>query len=259
LKFPTENQGTGKESRFQPFLFAIASECSYFFHVGLKSSCPANPLTIKTSMNHSIAIFVIGVFGAGSASPWGCGTCDKHTCPTLTAPCPPPPIVWEEKIITMYRPELKAHDVKDSVDQIYLHPEPCKEKYEVPELVKVPQTKKVCIPKLVPHEIVREVCCTRYVTEKVTDPCTGCVKTIIKTVPDVRKVVQTVYDIETVEQEVPIIKYCLKTEEKERTVAHLNADIKPMDIVRRSYSLELVPFQVKVRVPVCPEPSAPCK
>jgi hypothetical protein len=159
----------------------------------------------------------------------------------------------------MYRPELKAHDIKDTVDQIYLHPEPCKERYEVPELVPIPQTKKVCIPKLVPHQIVREVCCTRTVTETVKDPCTGCAKTVIKTVPDIRKVVQTVYDVETVEQEIPIVKYCLKTEEKERNVAHLIGDIKPMDIIRRSYSLELVPFQMKVKVPVCAESPASCK
>jgi hypothetical protein len=175
------------------------------------------------------------------------------------APCPPPPVVWEERTITMYRPELKPHDVKDTVDQLYLHPEPCKQKYEVPELVKVPEIKKVCIPKLVPHQIVREVCCTRTIAETIHDPCTGCAKTVIKTVPDVKKVVQTVYDIETVEQEVPVVRYVLKVEEKERMVGHLIGEIKPMEIIRRSYSLELVPFQMKVRVPVCVEALAPCK
>ena len=176
-----------------------------------------------------------------------------------SAPCPPPPVVWEERTITMYRPELKPHDVKDTVDQLYLHPEPCKQKYEVPELVKVPEIKKVCIPKLVPHQMVREVCCTRTIAETVHDPCTGCAKTVIKTVPDVKKVVQTVYDIETVEQEVPVVRYVLKVEEKERMVGHLIGEIKPMEIIRRSYSLELVPFQMKVKVPVCVEAPAPCK
>jgi hypothetical protein len=209
-------------------------------------------------MKHSLAMFIIGALVAGSVFGGEPPPCDKPACPPAPAPCPPPPIVWEEKTITMYRPELKAHDVKDQVDQLYLHPESCKEKYEVPELVPVPQTKKVCIPKLVPHEIVREVCCIRTIAEKVIDPCTGCAKTVLKTVPDVKKVVQTVFDIETVEQEVPITMYCLKTEVKEREVAHLIGEIKPMDIVRRSYSLELVPFQVKVKVPVCPEPSPQC-
>jgi hypothetical protein len=77
---------------------------------------------------------------------------------------------------------------------------------------------------------------------------------VIKTVPDVKKVVQTVFDIETVEQEVPVVQFDLKTEEKERLVGHFIGEIKPMEIARRTYTLELVPFQVKVKVPVCPEP-----
>jgi hypothetical protein len=205
------------------------------------------------------AFIFIGTLGVSSVQSWEPRACDKGACPMPTAPCPPPPVVWVEKAITMYRPELKPHDVKDTVDQLYLHPEPCKQKYEVPELVKVPDIKKVCIPKLVPHQIVREVCCTRTVCETVTDPCTGCAKTIIKTVPDVKKVVQTVFDIETVEQEVPIVRYDLKVEEKERMVGHLIGEIKPMEIVRRSYTLELVPFQMKVKVPVCVEAPAPDK
>jgi len=210
-------------------------------------------------MKQFLALFVIGTPFATQIQAWEPRPCDKAPCPSVAAPCPPPPIVWEEKTITMYRPELKAHDVKDKVDQLYLHPEPCKQKYEVPELVPVPQTKKVCIPKLVPHEVVREVCCTRTVAETIKDPCTGCAKTVIKIVPDVKKIVQTVYDIEAIEQEVPIVKYCLKTVEKERDVAHLIGEIKPMEIIRRSYSLELVPFEVKVRVQVCLETPAPCK
>jgi hypothetical protein len=210
-------------------------------------------------MKHFLAMVLFGTIGVAEIQAWGPRPCDKPACPAATTPCPPPPIVWEEKTITMYRPELKAHDVKDTVDQIYLHPEACKEKYEVPELVPVPQTKKVCIPKLVPRQVIREICCTKTVTETVTDPCTGCAKTVIKTVPDMKKVVHTVYDIETVEQEVPIVKYCLKTEVKERNVNHLIGEVKPMDIIRRSYSLDLVPFQVKVKVPVCVETAAPCK
>src|SRR5713226_3625994 len=152
-----------------------------------------------------LATVSIGVVSAQAGEPV---PCDKGVCPAPPAPPPPPTFTYVEKTITMYRPELKPHDVKDTVDQLYLHPEPCKEKYLVPELVPVPKTKKVCIPKLVPHQVEREVCCTRTVCETVKDPCTGCAKTVIKTVPDVKKVVQTVYDIETVEQEVPIVKYC---------------------------------------------------
>ena len=156
----------------------------------------------------------------------------------------------------MYRPELKSHDVKDTVDQLYLHPEPCKEKYLVPELVPVPQTKKVCIPKLVPHQVEREVCYNRTVAETVID-CNGCPRTLLKIVPDVKKVVQTIFDVEMIEQEVPITTYGLKVEEKERAVAHLIGEVKPMDIIRRSYSLELVPYQVRVKVPVCETPVPP--
>lgn len=155
----------------------------------------------------------------------------------------------------MYRPELKSHDFKDTVDQLYLKPAPCTEKYLVPELVPIPQTKKVCIPKLVPHCVEREVCYNRTVAETVID-CNGCAKTLLKVVPDVKKVVQTVFDVEYIEQEVPITTFDIKVEEKERAVAHLIGEVKPMDIVRRSYSLDLVPYQVKVKVPVC-VPSPP--
>jgi hypothetical protein len=156
----------------------------------------------------------------------------------------------------MYRPELKSHDFKDTVDQLYLKPAPCTEKYFVPELVPIPQTKTVCIPKLVPHQIEREVCYNRTVAETVID-CNGCAKTLLKTVPHVKRVVQTVFDVEYITQEVPITTYDIKVGEKERAVAHLIGEVKPMDIVRRSYSLELVPYQVKVKVPVCipPPPS----
>ena len=84
----------------------------------------------------------------------------------------------------------------------------------------------------------------------------GCARTLLKTVPDVKKVVQTVYDVEYITQEVPITTYDIKVEEKERAVAHLIGEVKPMDIVRRSYSLELVPYQVRVKVPVCIPPGA---
>ena len=157
----------------------------------------------------------------------------------------------------MYRPELKSHDVKDTVDQLYLRPAPCTEKYLVPELVPIPQTKKVCIPKLVPHQVVREVCYTRTVAETVID-CNGCARTLLKTVPDVKKVVQTIFDVEMIDQEVPITTYGMKVEEKERAVATLIGEIRPMDIIRRSYSLELVPYQVKVKVPVCVETPPTC-
>jgi hypothetical protein len=210
-------------------------------------------------MKHLFAIFFLPMFGIGETHAGDPRPCDKPPCPPIAAPCPPPPIVWEEKVITMYRPELKPHDVKETVDQLYLNPVLHKETILVPELVPVPQTKKVCIPKLVPRQVVQEVCCTKIVTETVTDPCTGCLKTICKTVPAVKQVVRTVYDIEMLEQEVPITKYCLKTEEKPIDVRQFVGEIKPMDLIRRSYSLELVPFQVKVKVPVCPEGPLPCK
>jgi hypothetical protein len=161
----------------------------------------------------------------------------------------------------MYRPELRPHDFKDTVEQLNLHRETTMERYLVPELVPVPQIKKMCIPRLVPRQVVTEVCRNKYVMERVIDPCTGCAKTVCKTVPEVKTVVQTVYDVETVEQEVPVTTYDLRTLEKERPVAHLVGETKPMDIVRRSYSLELVPYQVKVKIPVCAEPAAPpaCK
>jgi hypothetical protein len=208
-------------------------------------------------MKKLLAACLIATVGGVAAQAEG-PPCEKPGCPAAPAPCPPPPpITWVEKTITMYRPELKSHDVKDTVDQLYLKPAPCTEKYLVPELVPIPQTKKVCIPKLVPHQIEREVCYTRTVAETVTD-CNGCAKTVLKMVPAVKKVVQTVFDIEYVEQEVPVTTYDMKVEEKERAVAHLIGEIKPMDIIRRSYSLELVPYQVKVKVPVCAQVPPTC-
>jgi hypothetical protein len=209
-------------------------------------------------MKKFCAVCLIAIFG-GAAAQAEETPCEKHACPAAPAPCPPPPpqITWVEKTITMYRPELKSHDVKDTVDQLYLRPAPCTEKYLVPELVPIPQTKKVCIPKLVPHQVVREVCYTRTVAETVID-CNGCARTLLKTVPDVKKVVQTIFDVEMIDQEVPITTYGMKVEEKERAVATLIGEIRPMDIIRRSYSLELVPYQVKVKVPVCVETPQTC-
>ena len=224
---------------------------------------PGEVISFRSIMKHLLAWSAIVGLGIGiglvQAAEEGAG-CDKGVCAPPPAPClppPPPKITYVEKTITMYRPELKHHDVKDTVDQLYLHPEPCKEKYMVPELVPVPQTKKVCIPKLVPHQIEREVCYNRTVAETVCD-CNGCPRTVLKIVPDVKKVVQTIFDVEMIEQEVPITTYDLKVEEKERAVAHLIGEVKPMDIIRRSYSLELVPYQVKVKVPVCVEAPAAC-
>jgi len=207
-------------------------------------------------MKHLLALLATASIGILSVQAEEPRPCDKGVCPAPPAPPPPPKITYVEKTIAMYRPELKPHDVKDTVDQLYLHPEPCKEKYLVPELVPVPQTKKVCIPKLVPHQVEREVCYNRTVAETVID-CNGCPRTLLKTVPDVKKVVQTIFDVEMIEQEVPITTYGLKVEEKERAVAHLIGEVKPMDIIRRSYSLELVPYQVKVKVPVCETPAPP--
>jgi hypothetical protein len=211
---------------------------------------PANSFPFDPVMKRILVVCLIGVFGSAMVQAEG-PRCEKGACPVAPAPCSPPPITWVEKTITMYRPELKSHDVKDTVEQLHLHPEPCMEKYLLPELVPIPQTKRECIPRLVPHQVVNEVCYTRTVAETVIDPCTGCAKTILKTVPAVKKVVQTIFDVEMVEQEVPITTYGIKVEEKERAVAHLIGEIKPLDIVRRSYSLELVPYQVKVKVPVC--------
>src|SRR5262245_5451487 len=111
-------------------------------------------------MKPLLLILVSAAVGAASPEAGNPQSCRKQTCPAPPSPPLPqdPPIVWVEKTVTLYRPELRPHDFKDTVEQLNLHRETAMEKYLVPELVPVPALRKMCIPRLVPRQIEIEVC-----------------------------------------------------------------------------------------------------
>jgi hypothetical protein len=89
-----------------------------------------------------------------------------------------------------------------------------KEKVLVP--ITVPEKRKVTVLHRVPKEVVRDVCVCRRVPVTCVDPCTGCTYTTCQVQQVMEKVKCTVWECQSVEQEVTV-NVC-RFQEKEEMV-----------------------------------------
>src|SRR5579885_585910 len=177
------------------------------------------------------------VLAAPARAGWGC--------------CPPPCCVsWCEQTVTCYKPVWQTRDV------------PCTVMRPIPREVVTQHNCTIMVPvwsdlrqeytvcTLVPRQVMREVVCCRLVPVCVTDPCTGCSFTVCKPETYVKQVPCVVHDCVPSQREcwVKVCSYVPKPYSYQ--VRSVVCDWKPEQVIRKECYCTMVPYRMKVMVPV---------
>jgi hypothetical protein len=170
-------------------------------------------------------------------------------------------VTYVERTVTAYRPEWKERDASFTVNRIVPRAEtvPVKTTVMVPEWID--QKQVVTTVNRVPKQIERPV--TRCVTVPVdvTDPCTGCIRTVCRKETITEMVRCTVFECVPVQKEVTIKVCRMRPEEKTIQTTRVICETKLETIVRKERYCVMVPYQRTIKVPVCvpacPPPGPP--
>ena len=113
---------------------------------------------------------------------------------------------------------------------------------------------------MVPQEVERDVTCVKRVPVCVTDPCTGCTRTVYKC-ETVTQRVKTVVCQPVYEKKEVVQRVCsYKPEERTVQCKHLVAECHPEEVTRKVCRCVMEAYQTTIKVPVCtPVTMAPCK
>jgi hypothetical protein len=179
-------------------------------------------------------------------------------CAPVCAPPPPPQVQWVEKKVTCYRPEWREREVPCVINRVIPHEEvvPVKRMRMVPEWRDVKQTITVMQP--VPREVVQNVTCCRMVPTCVTDPCTGCTRTVCKPETYVQQVKRVVMQCVPRQQEITTRMCSYKPVEETVQCRRIVCEVRKENVTRKERYCVMVPFQTTVKVPVCVNPN-PCQ
>src|SRR4051794_557340 len=189
---------------------------------------------------------VLLVVGAGNIPLFGGDACGP-------APCAPPPVAFEEKVVTCYKPEWRQREEVCHTEKVVLHTHTTPEKYTVKIPVFTDQTRVCTVLTRVPHETVHEETCTRTVPVCVKDPCSGCTHTEYKTETYVKPVKRTVWETVPVQKAVTE-KVCTSwtTEVRTRECVSISVERRPTTEVKKVPYFVMVPHQVTIKVPISP-------
>lgn len=193
------------------------------------------------------AMFAVVALVVVASSADACG--NRNEC------CAPPPcqvqVVYVDKVITCYKPQLVEREVKCVVNKVVCKTidVPCK--ICVPEQVWTEQKRTYVVCKVVPREVEQVVTCCRMVSETVKDPCTGCMVTRCRPETYTQKVKTIVCDTvqETKEEMVKVCSY--RSVEKTVIVKRVVAECYPEVVTRKVYDCVPMAYQVTIKVPVC--------
>jgi hypothetical protein len=116
---------------------------------------------------------------------------------------------------------------------------------------------KITEMKAVPRTVEEQVCTTKVEPETTTDPATGKPCTIYKTVPVIKTVKITVYDVVPVEREVIVRMPCIKEVPQPVEIRKLVVDCTEEAAILKRWDMILTPNEIKVLLPACPIP-LPC-
>src|SRR5262249_39170599 len=160
-------------------------------------------------------------------------------------------IQWVEKKVTCYRPQWQEGEVTCTINRPIPREvvTPVKCGVLVPERTQVKRTMVVC--GAVPKEIERDVPVCRMVAECVTDPCTGCTRTVCRPVTTMQRVRCTVMQSVPEQKEITVPVCNWKPVEQTREVRRIVCDWKPETVTRKVSYCTMVPYETTVRVPVC--------
>jgi hypothetical protein len=191
------------------------------------------------------------VLGTANAPLFGGGACGP-------GPCAPPPVAFEEKVVTCYKPEWREREEVCCTEKVVLHSHTTPQKYTVKIPVFTDQTRVCTVLTRVAHETVRQETCTRTVPVCVKDPCTGCTRTEYRTETYVKPVKCTVWESVPVQKAVTE-KVCTgwKTEERTRDCVSISVERRPATETKKVPYFVMVPHQVTIKVPV-PVPGPAC-
>jgi hypothetical protein len=168
-------------------------------------------------------------------------------------------VAYEEKTMTCYKPEFHEREEKCVEDKVVLTPHVTTEKYTV-LIPTFKEGKHVCtVTTHVPHDTFHEETRCRLVPQCITDPCTGCTVTVCRPEIHVETVRCTTWDYVPVQKEVTE-QVCVgcRPEERTRECVTVTCEHHPETVVKKVNYCIMVPYKVKVKVPVCPAaPSCP--
>jgi hypothetical protein len=173
-------------------------------------------------------------------------------CAGCAAPAPTC-VAYEEKTVTCYRPEFHEREEKCVEDKVVLHRDVTTEKYTV-QIPIFEEQKRLCtVLTHVPHDTFHQETRCRLVSQCITDPCTGCTVTVCRPETYVETGKCTTWGYIPTQKEVTeqVCTGC-KTEERTRECVHVICEHHPEPGVRKVNYCIMVPYEVKVKVPVCP-------
>jgi hypothetical protein len=156
-----------------------------------------------------------------------------------------------ERTVTCFRAEWREREVTCTVPRVTCRVEVTPQKYTALVPVWTDQKRVCTVPTLKPREVEREVTRCQLVPQTVTDPCTGCTYTVCKAVSHVHKVRCTVWDCVPEQREFTVRVCSYRPEERTRECRRLVYDCQPVTVVRKERYCVMVPYEVKVKVPVC--------
>ena len=184
---------------------------------------------------------------AGRVQAFGRGSCCAPSC---APPCPTK-VVYEDRVVTCYKPVWKEEKIKCVVNKVV-----CREEIETRKCtVMVPKwtdEKRTCTYLVrVPRTVEREILVCRMVPVQMVDECTGCTYTCCKPETVKQTVKCTVYDCKEEKKDI-VVKVCHhEAQEREYKVRRIIPECvqETVDRVRRYCVME--PYQTTIKVAVC--------
>jgi hypothetical protein len=200
--------------------------------------------------NLLVVSLTIGFLGVSAAPALAFGR--SRDC---TPPCPTT-LVWEERVVTCYKPEWREEKVKCVVNRVHYKavdvPMQCTIMVAKWDNVKEHRTFYTPVPKTVEEEVVR----CKMVPVQSTDPCTGCTVTCYRPETYTEKVKCTVMTCKVETREVTVKRCRWEPQVKQFTQRRYIPECRPETVSTVRRYCVMVPYQttvkVPVRVPCCP-------
>ncbi len=149
---------------------------------------------------------------------------------------------------------LQEIQAATTLPRIDLHDELVGTQCGGPVLDYVEQRQTITVLELVPHPAEQEVVCTKAVPTTTVDECGKCC-TVYEQVPDVKKVIITVFEPKNVEKEV-IVRVPVLKPGPDMLVRRLRMDAYTIPAIESRFNLLTVPNELAV--PEAPLFSPPC-
>jgi hypothetical protein len=217
-------------------------------------------------MNRLAAIVLTIGFVAVTASPLlGCGHRRGHGCASDCGgpgcgdmgDCCQSQVSYVEQTVTAYRPEWREREVSYTVNRVVPRTVVTQQQCTVMIPVWTSQKQMRTVYTRVPRPIERQVTCCRMVPTCVTDPCTGCTRTVCQPQTFTQTVHSVVMECVPQQQEVTVPVCTMTAQQRTYEVRRVVCETVPEQVTRRVPYCVMVPYQTTVRVPVC-TPMAAC-